>query len=271
MSGNKDDDMLYADHIRAIPPSAVHYVTASAATPAVTATPVLDVESCVPEVQEHSRPQPAYQYSYASENNTRHWGNSNNPEGNSVRDARAVSNLNYESSATAAENSNRESYLPTFVMPSPDHLMRVILSGLVNCGIYAVLIYYFFVIVIYDDNMKLKPFKTSCFEFEEMTDNICLFSAGQISYGLISFGQVNVGLFCIGQVNLGLLFAFGQVAASIGFAPVGQVCTGWYIHFCQLGFAMYRIKGAQVGFQFLKSIFPGPSDTPGEVCVATCG
>lgn len=127
----------------------------------------------------------------------------------------------------------------------------LIISGLINGGIWAALIYIFFQFIVLDVSGNVKPFKAACFSPGEMEANICFFSAGQLSKGLISFGQVNIGLLCIGQVNIGLLVSIGQISAGIGFS-IGQVATGWYVYLGQIAFAMYRIRYAQFGLQFLK-------------------
>jgi hypothetical protein len=49
-----------------------------------------------------------------------------------------------------------------------------------------------------------------------------------------------------------LIFGCGQVAAGIGYS-IGQVACGWYVPYCQMGLALYKLKCAQGGFNFLNS------------------
>lgn len=254
-------------------PSAVQYVNATA-VPEVTAIPVIDVEDVYPETT-HTR--------YGSRVDMRDptsyiRGSSGLSAVISVIEGRRaqINESDAYYNRPRAEPASDSLHGSGNLLPEgsisfkmPDVLWPVLLSGLVNLGIAVVLLYYFFIIVIFDEEGNVKPFKTSCFDYRDMVDNICLFSAGQVSFGLISVGQLNIGLICIGQANLGILFAFGQVAASLVFAPLGQLCTGWYIHICQLGFGMYQIKYAQCGIQFLKCFCPTAGDPPPAV-VVTC-
>jgi hypothetical protein len=151
-----------------------------------------------------------------------------------------------------------------FVFPRNLSVWRwisIFLVGLLNLSVWAVLLYFFSKYVLLDSKGSVKPFKASCFDTADMNDYICFFSAGQVSYGIISVGQVNIGLLCLGQVNIGLLACIGQVAASMGFA-VGQVATGWYVPVGQAVIAMYKVRYAQVGVQFLKYFFPDNGKDP---------
>lgn len=143
-----------------------------------------------------------------------------------------------------------------------------ILAGIVNVGLASACVIIFILMILYDSNYNMKPFKAACFLPEDMSENICFFSAGQVSKGLISLGQVNIGLICIGQVNIGLLFAFGQVALGIGYSPIGQLVCGWYVNYAQVGFGLYNCEYAQLGLRFLKCC---DTSEPEEVSpIVTC-
>lgn len=167
---------------------------------------------------------------------------------------------------------NREGpfgFLDIFVWPqvSSGQMQALLFSLLVNLGVICVLLWVFVTMVLFDDKGNRKPFKGACFETSDMDNNICFFSAGQFAYGIIAFGQLNVGLVSIGQCSVGLLFAFGQLAAGLGFSPLGQVAVGWYIWGCQMGIASYKIKYCQGGLQFLCCFVKG---NEGERAFKSC-
>lgn len=156
-------------------------------------------------------------------------------------------------------------YDGSFKVPERGYWCWIAVSFIINVGIQAVLLYLFLAFVIFDDEGKVKPVKSTCLDYRDSVNNICIFSAGQVSYGLLSLGQVNIGLVCIGQVNIGLLFSFGQIAASMIFAPIGQVATGLYVYMAQLAFGLYKVNSAQLGFQFGKCFFPDEEESQSAI------
>ena len=73
---------------------------------------------------------------------------------------------------------------------------------------------------------------------------------GQYVYGIITIGQFSVGLINISQIGIGMFFSAGQITASCGYA-FGQFATGFYIPFCQLGIAFYRVRCGMFGIHYL--------------------
>jgi hypothetical protein len=176
-------------------------------------------------------------------------------------------NANRDANRNASDTSE-DGCLP-FKAPPREIWVGIVIAAILNFGAYATLLYFYFSFVVLDDNNEIKPFQYLCLSYTDMTSNICLFSAGQITQGIICLGQVNIGVFSIGQVSIGLLFAVGQVAASLGYAPIGQLCTGWYVHIAQVGFGMYKVKHAQLGIQFIKVFFPDRGSD--NAVLVTCG
>ena len=141
----------------------------------------------------------------------------------------------------------------------------------VTLAVYGITMYYFLTQVVYFDNGKVKPFKGACFTNVAMENNLCFFSAGQLSKGIICLGQLNIGLVSIGQASVGLLFAFGQVAVGWG-VSIGQGACGLYVPCCQFGFALYKVLYAQLGLQVLKPFFcRGNEEVPTPFANCNCG
>lgn len=143
------------------------------------------------------------------------------------------------------------------------------LSAFLNICLFGVMLFIFLIAVVLDANGGVRPFKAACFTTEDMFNNTCFFSAGQLAFGLFTIGQVTVGIFSIGQVCVGLLFAFGQGAGGWGYSN-GQVASGWYVYFAQVGFGMYKVKFAQLGLQFLKCFFPTEDSPEPRPYVVNC-
>jgi hypothetical protein len=95
---------------------------------------------------------------------------------------------------------------------------------LVTCGLFGMAMYFFLIMVVFDRGLNVKPFKGACFDYVDMAENLCFFSAGQLSYGIIAIGQLSIGMFSLSQANIGLLFGIGQVACGLGWS-FGQVCS----------------------------------------------
>ena len=99
-----------------------------------------------------------------------------------------------------------------------------------------------------------KEFKVLCINEGLVSDFFCLFSFGQLSSGVFVFSQIGVGLIGINQVGIMLFVGIGQVIGSVGFVPFAQVSSSTVIWRCQLGLALYKICGAQLGFHGFHSI-----------------
>jgi hypothetical protein len=102
------------------------------------------------------------------------------------------------------------------------------------------------------------PVKGACFTWEEMSNNICIFSAGQISFGVISVGQAAIGIVSLGQASVGLLAApVGQAAITLGINFLGQLSFAGYVYMCQVGIAWWKVYVAQGGINILWPYFGG--------------
>lgn len=137
---------------------------------------------------------------------------------------------------------------------STSNHIYLLFSLFVTLGAFVVALYFFIVVVCLDEDGGPKPFKGACFTTDEMRENLCLFSAGRLAFGIICLGQVTIGLITIGQVSVGLIFAFGQVVIGWGYCPIGQIAVSTYTHYAQVAFCLYDFDGAQVGFRFLKCL-----------------
>lgn len=118
--------------------------------------------------------------------------------------------------------------------------------------------YVWYKLVIGDGSRPVKGF---CSDLDDMNNNTCVLSVGQISFGIFSIGQVSVGLITIGQCCIGILFCLGQACGSWFLTPFAQLAvTGW-IWCCQLGVASLRVKYAQVGLSVLRPFMGGKLGT----------
>lgn len=112
------------------------------------------------------------------------------------------------------------------------------------------MLYYTIDAVFYNNGIAKAYFKGICLSSDDMEQNVCFFSFGQISSGIISLGQMSIGLFTIGQVSVGLFGSVGQLAASCGYSG-GMVATGFRVLFSMLSVATYFTGNTMLGIQFL--------------------
>ena len=143
---------------------------------------------------------------------------------------------------------------PSEHFTSTSEWVALVMGFLIILGGFVATLYIFLSFVVLDHNGNVKPFKGLCTTPNDMRDNLCYFSVGQISYGIISLGQVNIGLICIGQVSIGLLCALGQAGVGWGYS-IGQIALGTYVKFGQICFALYRIGCCQWGLQCFACFF----------------
>jgi len=132
---------------------------------------------------------------------------------------------------------------------------------MINQGAMATALYFWVHLVIGDGT---KPVKGVCTNLNAMRDNVCILAVGQVSYGVIAFGQLAVGLVTVGQLAIGILFCVGQLCASMGAAPLGQLAFASYIYRCQVGIGLIKVGAGQLAVSIMAPFFGGE-------CIPTCG
>ena len=80
-----------------------------------------------------------------------------------------------------------------------------------------------------------------------------IIAIGRHAYGAIAIGQFAIGIISIGQISIGLLFALGQVGGGLCWS-IGQCMASTKVIYAQIGFGLWRVHKAQLGFNIISSI-----------------
>jgi len=106
--------------------------------------------------------------------------------------------------------------------------------------------------IFLDSNLTFKWICIGNNLFEENQD-LCFFSLGQFSIGIIAIGQLGVGVFTLAQAGIGLLFGVGQAIGGCG-VTMGQLALSFYVYLAMVGAAFYRTKFALGGIHSFYSL-----------------
>jgi len=106
--------------------------------------------------------------------------------------------------------------------------------------------------IFFDSNLTFKWICIGNNLYEENHD-LCFFSLGQFSIGIIAVGQLGVGFITIAQGGISLLFGVGQGLLGCG-VTIGQFTVSCYAYAAMVGVAFYRVKHVLVGLHSLYSL-----------------
>ena len=106
--------------------------------------------------------------------------------------------------------------------------------------------------LVFDSNLTFKWICVGNNLFEYNRD-LCFFSLGRFSIGIIAIGQLGVGLFTLAQGGIGLLIGVGQGILGFG-VTIGMVTASFHVYAAMLGIAFYRAKHVLCGIHFVYSL-----------------